>query len=129
MTTKTMIDAVGSNPQKGQTQLTAIFEPSSVGHFGRLSQVVLQLAVPSTAKNGIVLQAQGSMDGISFGNLVHRRLDDNTVNATPTYLPSANPYLLVIEYEGTLAALRFQYKTAGATDPSDGCLLMGPDRS
>lgn len=126
---KTLIDAVGQNPSPQQTQLTSTFQPSIAGHFGRLSVVVFQLLVPSAAKNGVIFQAQGSVDEKTFGNLVHRRLDDNTVNAAPTYLPSPNPYLLVIEQVGLLAAVRFQYKTAGAADPTDVCILLGPDRN
>lgn len=125
---KTLIDAVGQNPSPSQTQLTNVFQPSAAGHFGRLSVVIFQLIVPSTAKNGIILQAQGSLDEKTFGNLVHRRLDDNTINATATYVPSLTPYLIVVEQAELLASIRFQYKTVGVTDPNDQCILIGPDR-
>ncbi len=124
-----LIDAVGQNPNPKQTQLNNVFQPGKAGYFGRLPVVMFQLFVPHTAKNGIILQAQGSLDDRNFGNLVHRRLDDNTVNIAPTYLPSSSPYLLVIEQAGLLSAVRFQYQTTGAVDPTDACVLLGPDRS
>jgi len=97
MPTKVLIDAVARNPKPEQTELKSTPQPSAHGYYGGLSQVILQLTIPDTAKNGIVLQAQGSIDGKNFGNLVHRRLDDGTVNTAPTYLPSKNPYLLSME--------------------------------
>jgi len=129
MLTKPLISAVGKHPAPNQTELSVMFQASAIGYFGRVSKMLLQLTVPNTAKNGIVLQAQGSIDGKIFGTLVHRRLDDGTLNAAPTYLPSSIPFLLLIEHTELLSSLRFLYKTVAIPDPNDACFLISPDRS
>lgn len=119
---KILFHATGK-PTPGHSLLTTTPTFSDKGYYGRLNVVPFQLYV--TGVTSVIIEAQGSIDGVTFGTIAHRRLDTHTVNANATYAPSPTPYVLAVEYDGQLAAVQFLYKAATPPKVDDECKLIG----